>query len=184
MHPLEKMEPIKFFDKTSPYFEFSNYFSSTFVLEDRVWYSVESYYQSQKFNTPETETYYRLISKADSPQKAKDMANLRPNPRGQSWLISKSHPALGKMNDCIEEFKGVVKPRPDWEEVNMSVMKRGLHAKFTQNPALMDSLLSTGEREIIENSPYDSFWGCGSKGNGQNHLGKLLMRLRSHLREC
>jgi predicted NAD-dependent protein-ADP-ribosyltransferase YbiA (DUF1768 family) len=177
------MEIIKFFDKTSPYFEFSNYYSCIFILEDKVWYSVESYYQSQKFNTPETNLYYRMVSRADSSQKAKDMANLRPNLRGKHWLINKNYPALGKMNDCIEEFKRDTSIRPDWEEVKMNVMKKGLYAKFTQNPALLESLLSTGEREIIENSPYDSFWGCGSKGDGQNHLGKLLMRLRSHLRK-
>jgi N-glycosidase YbiA len=176
------MDPIKFFDKSSPYFEFSNYYRTTFILEDRVWYSVESYYQSQKFNTPETQTYYRLIAKADSPQKAKDMGSQRPNPRGKTWLINKSFPALGKMNDCILEFKGDDRIRPDWEEVKISVMKKGLYAKFTQNPGLQESLLSTDDREIMENSPYDSFWGIGPQGNGQNQLGKLLMRLRSHLR--
>lgn len=179
---LETMEPVRFFNKTSPHFNLSNYSPCTFFLEDRVWYSVESYYQSQKFNTPATETYYRLIREADSPQKAKDMGTLRVNSRGQSWLINKSEPSLGKMNDCIEEFNGTVKLRPDWEEIKIEVMKRGLYAKFTQNPDLKKSLLGTGDREIIEDSPYDSFWGCGPKGDGQNQLGKLLMRLRSHLR--
>jgi len=174
------MEVIKFFDKTRPFFEFSNYYSCVFVLEDRVWYSVESYYQAQKFNVPETQSYYRLVARADSPQKAKDMAHRRPNPRGQNWLISKRHPALGKMNDCINEFKKDVAVRSDWEEVSMKVMKRGLYAKFDQNPHLKESLLSTRDAELVEDSPYDSFWGCGPKGDGQNHLGKLLMRLRTH----
>lgn len=176
------MEPVKFFDKTSHYFEFSNYFPCTFVLEDKVWYSVESYYQSQKFNTSETREYYNLISKADSPQKAKNMGCMRPNPRGSSWLITNSRPCLGRVNECIEEFRSKVKIRPDWEDVKISIMKKALYAKFTQNPFLKECLLTTGDREIIENSPFDNFWGCGSDGNGQNHLGKLLVKLRDHLR--
>lgn len=175
------MEPIRFFDRSSPCFEFSNYYLCTFILDDKVWYSVESYYQSQKFNTPDTQDYYRLISKADSPQKAKNMGNLKPNFRGDSWLICKLQPELGRMNVCIMEQRSKVKIRGDWEEVKISVMKRGLYAKFTQNPPLKEVLMSTVGREIIENSPFDSFWGSGGDDKGQNHLGKLLVRLRDHL---
>lgn len=177
------MQPIKFFDKTGPKFEFSNYYPCTFILDDKVWYSVESYYQSQKFNSPETNEYFQLVSKADCPQKAKNMGNLRINPRGKDWLINKTDPSLGRMNDCIEEFKKMVVIRPDWEDVKMDVMKKALYAKFNQNAELKESLLNTGEKEIIENSPYDCFWGYGPRGEGDNHLGKLLMRLRSHFRK-
>jgi N-glycosidase YbiA len=174
------MESIKFFDRSNPYFEFSNYYSCTFVVEDRVWHSVESYYQSQKFNDARTNLYYQLIAQADSPQKAKDMGNLRPNPRGSNWLINKNCPELGKMNEIIREFKTDTHIRSDWDEVKVKVMQKGLHAKFSQNPHLMDSLLSTGDKELLEASPFDAYWGTGPRGDGKNHLGKLLMRLRTH----
>jgi predicted NAD-dependent protein-ADP-ribosyltransferase YbiA (DUF1768 family) len=37
----------------------------------------------------------------------------------------------------------------------------------------------TGKRNIIENSPVDSFWGCGPDGNGQNMIGKIWMETRN-----
>jgi ribA/ribD-fused uncharacterized protein len=43
--------------------------------------------------------------------------------------------------------------------------------------------LSTGDEEIVEDSPIDSYWGCGADGKGQNNLGKILMEVRSRLRK-
>jgi len=44
-------------------------------------------------------------------------------------------------------------------------------------------LLTTGDRELIEDSWWDSFWGWGADQRGQNMLGKLWMKLRAELRE-
>jgi predicted NAD-dependent protein-ADP-ribosyltransferase YbiA (DUF1768 family) len=35
---------------------------------------------------------------------------------------------------------------------------------------------------LIENSPKDSYWGIGKNKDGQNWLGKFLMKLREELR--
>ncbi|HEX2549583.1 MAG TPA: NADAR domain-containing protein, partial [Gammaproteobacteria bacterium] len=43
-------------------------------------------------------------------------------------------------------------------------------------------LFSTGDEEIAEDSPTDSFWGLGPDGGGQNNLGKILMQVRQVLR--
>lgn len=59
--------------------------------------------------------------------------------------------------------------------MKLDVMRQVVEAKFTQNSDLADKLLATGERTIIENSKRDSFWGCGKKGTGKNHLGRILM---------
>lgn len=72
--------------------------------------------------------------------------------------------------------------RPDWYEVNVSIMLTALRAKFTQHDKLKKILLDTGDAQLIENSPYDSFWGIGTNGQGKNMLGKLLMQLRTELR--
>ena len=72
--------------------------------------------------------------------------------------------------------------RPDWEAVKEDVMRRALRAKFTAHRDLLEMLLSTGEEELVENSPSDSYWGCGKLGNGRNRLGHLLTELRSALR--
>jgi len=73
--------------------------------------------------------------------------------------------------------------RPDWFEVNVEAMDVVLQAKFTQHEDLREKLLETGNRELIEDSPDDVFWGIGRDGQGRNELGKALMRLRERLRE-
>ena len=63
-------------------------------------------------------------------------------------------------------------------------MRDILYAKFHQNEDLKQVLLSTEERELREHTPRDKFWGDGGKkGNGKNMLGKLLMAVRTELRE-
>jgi len=75
-----------------------------------------------------------------------------------------------------------VSVRGDWEEVKIEVMHEAVYAKFTQNPDLKEKLLATGDREIVENSPVDSFWGIGADGLGENNLGKILMEVRSQIK--
>ena len=75
-----------------------------------------------------------------------------------------------------------VKMRKDWDSVKRSVMKECCMAKFTQDETLKRELLDTGDQELIEDSPVDWYWGCGSDGKGQNMLGKVLMEIREELR--
>ena len=63
-------------------------------------------------------------------------------------------------------------------------MKDILCAKFGQNEDLKKILLSTEDRELREHTPRDKFWGDGGKkGDGKNMMGKLLMKVRTELRE-
>lgn len=63
-------------------------------------------------------------------------------------------------------------------------------AKFSQNPSLQTALLSTGDKILVEASPYDKIWGIGyakkdAMSNvdkwGLNLLGKCLMKVRQQL---
>lgn len=99
--------------------------------------------------------------------------------RGESWMINKGNPELGKVNECIRKYKKLVSIRQDWEAVKVNVMRCGLTEKFTQNENLKKLLLSTGDAELVEDSPYDAFWGAAN--NGKNMLGKLLMEARHEL---
>ena len=47
---------------------------------------------------------------------------------------------------------------------------------------IQKKLVESGEREIIENSPEDDFWGWGPNKDGQNEMGKLWMKLREELK--
>jgi ribA/ribD-fused uncharacterized protein len=73
--------------------------------------------------------------------------------------------------------------RSDWESVKEAVMKKALRLKF-QNPRLRSLLLSTGNRMLLEDSPYDRYWGGGRDGKGKNRLGVLLMEVRDEIRSA
>jgi len=74
--------------------------------------------------------------------------------------------------------------RPDWEEVKIQVMEDLVRQKFTRHPDLKEKLLATGDRPLYEgNSWRDYFWGVNAKTlEGQNNLGKILMKIRDELR--
>jgi ribA/ribD-fused uncharacterized protein len=72
--------------------------------------------------------------------------------------------------------------RGDWESVKDRIMREGVLAKFTRHADLRTFLLATGDALLIENSPTDDYWGCGSHGGGKNKLGKILMSVRDELR--
>lgn len=68
--------------------------------------------------------------------------------------------------------------RPDWEAVKKSVMFQVVHAKFSQYPDLMRSLIQTHPAQLIEENWWgDTFWGVYN-GRGENNLGKILMKIR------
>jgi ribA/ribD-fused uncharacterized protein len=74
-----------------------------------------------------------------------------------------------------------LKIRHDWDEIKIGVMYECLKLKFFDRVLRM-KLLDTGDAELVEGNNWnDTFWGqCG--GVGENHLGKLLMKVREEIR--
>lgn len=73
--------------------------------------------------------------------------------------------------------------RPDWEQVKFGVMKTLVTAKFVCHPDLARQLLSTGDRQLVETNAWnDVCWGV-CNGVGENHLGRILMEVRTQIRE-
>ena len=71
--------------------------------------------------------------------------------------------------------------REDWEKVKIQVMYEICYAKFTQNPHLAEKLVATGDEVLVEGNTWnDKFWGV-CNGEGMNHLGKILMAIRTEL---
>lgn len=68
--------------------------------------------------------------------------------------------------------------RKDWNDVKLGIMKEILREKIRQHPYIMMMLLESGERELIEDSWRDDFWGWGPNKDGANHLGILWMEVR------
>lgn len=71
--------------------------------------------------------------------------------------------------------------REDWDGAKVYTMREILRAKVEQHEYVRRKLLQTGERELVENSWRDSFWGWGPNRDGQNMLGKLWMEIRAEL---
>lgn len=67
--------------------------------------------------------------------------------------------------------------RQDWSEVKDDIMRKALIRKFETHADIREILLSTGNEEIVENSPIDYYWGCGADGTGKNMLGIILMEI-------
>lgn len=81
-----------------------------------------------------------------------------------------------------------------WDKYKMDLIFKGLLEKFSQNQDLKNKLLSTGDKLLVEDSPYDKIWGIGLSSDvakawdtdswlGENCLGKVLMDVRKTLQE-
>jgi len=75
------------------------------------------------------------------------------------------------------------KIRRDWSKVRRVIMTRAIYTKCRTYPEIAERLLATGNTRLVENSQYDYFWGCGRDRRGYNTYGKVLMDVRSKLRE-
>lgn len=80
-----------------------------------------------------------------------------------------------------------------WNTVCRKIVYDANYAKFS-DPSLKALLLATGDKEIVEASPYDTIWGIGlsetdprcldkTQWRGTNWLGEVLMAVRSDLRK-
>ena len=74
--------------------------------------------------------------------------------------------------------------RADWERIKDDVMRAAVRAKFTQHEDLRETLLGTGDAQLIEHTTNDAYWGDGGDGSGRNMLGQILMEVRAELRAC
>ncbi len=74
------------------------------------------------------------------------------------------------------------KVHPNFQDKKLEIMEEILRAKLKQHPSVREKLLKTGQKVIIENSPSDDYWGAGREGKGENHLGKIWMKLREEIK--
>ena len=78
-------------------------------------------------------------------------------------------------------------PDADWMSRRADAMRWVIRMKREANRELIDSALDrTGQREIVEYSGHDAFWGAkpdGARLVGRNVLGRLWMELREQIRD-
>lgn len=88
------------------------------------------------------------------------------------------------INECAEakRYGRMIKLRSDWETVKYQVMYDIVKDKFTRNAYLREKLIATDDMYIEEGNHHgDKCWGTVN-GEGDNNLGKILMRIREELK--
>ena len=105
-------------------------------------------------------------------------------PDVQQLLLEQSSPMAAKMRSKPYRPQS----RSDWDKVRTKVMRWVLRVKLAQNFADFSRVLAeTGDREIVEQSHRDRYWGAVPDEvgvlRGENVLGRLLMELRTALQE-
>ncbi len=71
----------------------------------------------------------------------------------------------------------------NWDDVKLDVMELLVRQKFTNHKILKSWLLNmTKGKHIIEGNNWnDDYWGVPFGGTGDNHLGKIIMKIRDEL---
>ncbi|CZS78397.1 unnamed protein product [Fusarium graminearum] len=149
--------------------------------DERIRYkTAEHYMMFQKAMLFKDEHTAIEVLKAATPRKVKALGRKVKNFNEATWLKHRCdivrHGNILKFTRAISE-KGYKKGSPSGNPLEGS---------------LLDTLLRTGDRELVEASPFDPVWGIGFKAAdaeaargswGENLLGKELMAVRSILRK-
>ena len=142
---------------------FSQWYPCEFEVDGRIYHTAEQYMMSQKALLFKDRETFEKIMEADNP---------------------KSYKALGRL---VRNFNPGV-----WDNNKYQIVLKGNVAKFSQNEALKDFLIKTGNKILVEASPYDGIWGIKlrigdpkiqnpNNWRGENLLGFALMETRDIL---
>lgn len=133
---------------SSPFDPLNNWSAHAVVAYDKTFHTLEHAYHYRKFNDKNPEVAQEILQS--------------PSP----WAAMK----------IARQYSGEI--RPDWDDVKVDIMEELVRMKLDQNEDVQMILEKTGKRRIVENSPWDDFWGCGPKGDGVNMMGKIWMKVR------
>jgi ribA/ribD-fused uncharacterized protein len=142
---------------------FSQWWEETFVVNDIAYKTAEHFMMAGKALLFKDKAMFDEIIEAETPNQAK------------------------KLGRKVKNFDDLV-----WKEHKTKIVIEGNFHKFSQHTHLKNFLLSTGNKVIVEASPYDRIWGIGmGKENadahspqlwkGLNLLGFALMEVRERL---
>jgi len=167
---METDTKILFYSENNNYGYMSNFYPSKFIENNVEYNCSEQYFMKNK-------------------QEMFDPTNIT---LSNNILNNNNPKEIKKFGRQVKNYNDVV-----WNNSRYNIMKNGLRLKFTQNPNLKTSLLTTNNKNLYEASPYDRIWGTGynavetlnkinlNKQNelGQNLLGKALEEIRNELRQ-
>jgi len=142
----------------------SQWYPSTFEVEMVTYNCAEQYMMAEKARTFKDYEMCDKIMKSSTPKEIK---------------------TLGRQVRNFDENR--------WATVSKNKVSYGNFQKFGQNRELLQFLLATGDKVIVEASPYDTIWGIGMSERdegvdnphnwkGSNLLGFALMEVRDTLK--
>ncbi len=209
MAPVESSE-IVYFSSGAGVYVLSNLTSCKLLLDDLEWTSLEHWYQATKFVPKDR---WRFA-------KGGDLANLdafrlhrgvfvkREKEEGsiKHWGANKKKPEMvgivAKMASNPSRAQRIrLRMLPKQAETEdripemIELFKRGLHAKFAQNPEMRAALLATGNKQLVEfgrgagretkagRPPlWNGLWDKDSKEVvGRNLMGQIMMQVRDEI---
>ena len=147
-HPQEPSVEGQIYFYPPEYYVFDNFSSFQIEYKGKKYPTSEHAYQSMKFINSD-------------PELAEKIRNAK-----------SAHEAF-KMAEANKD-----KRQEDWDDIKLDVMKEILLCKLEQHEYVQKKLLQSGNREIVEDSWRDPYWGWGENRDGENHLGKLWMEIR------
>lgn len=156
---------VRFYDPSKENGYLSNWYISPFTYAGKQYFSCEQYLMEQKALT---------FGDDEAAEKIMNSKNLSE--------IKRLGKQVARYNENL------------WKTIRPQVMRRGLRAKFQQNPQLLQELMNTGNAILAECAPRDAIWGIGigmddersldpKEWKGRNLLGRALMRVREDLRQ-
>ena len=71
----------------------------------------------------------------------------------------------------------------NFKDKKLDVMYEGVLEKFRQNSDIRAKLIETRNQEIREMTTKENYWGIGPNLDGENHIGKILMKVRDKVKK-
>ncbi len=156
----------------------SNFYAVPIIYQDRLYSSVEQAYLRQKFDSEQ-------LGKLNSKQKRElNEILLIKGIIIQQTNFSKAFNDFNYPAGVLKRFSNKLKEwgleDKKWDDKRLDLMIELLIQKFS-NENLMQKLLETGNKFLIEGNTWnDTFWGV-CNGQGRNYLGRILMNIRGKI---
>lgn len=131
---------------------FSNFSSFAVEWRGKLWQTSEHAYQAAKFS----EKYPKIAEEIFNARSAHDAKKI------------------------AEKYADKVSA--EFHSGKIALMEDICRHKLEQHPYIQKKLSQTEDKEIVEDSPTDDFWGWGPNRDGRNELGKVWRKLRAELK--
>jgi ribA/ribD-fused uncharacterized protein len=166
-----------FYSSRDPRYELSNMSRLSLIHRGIEWRTSEHLYQASKYSS--------TVKCAE--EKDRNNPTIMTNVRARIFMAHNGMAAKITQKCAVEA--GLV--RDDWQDQNITNMHYVLALKLACNYEVLNDILErTEDKDIVEISKKDSFWGCrtvyhpnGVRLVGQNVLGKLWMNIRDRKEE-